>query len=287
MTHEPTTYPEPDERRRRLRYTLFFFGITLALVLLAVLLTRCAVKGRTTASVPRFSTLGLEIPAVADPEFLVVCDEGRYTLWYDTLYRQAAWTAHTLTRADVVAGNARRQNRFVVCRTARAKNWPCASDSDYTHSGYDRGHLVPSADRLGSQTENDATFRLSNIAPQSPRLNRVVWNNLESEVRRMTARFDTLWIVTGSELKPGLPRIGAGKVGVPERFFKVLLAKTGDQYQAIAFVVPNTEELKGSFWAYAVAVDEAEALSGHDFFPTLPDTLENRIESECRPDRWK
>jgi len=267
---------------------MLFFGITIALVLLAVLLTHCAVKTKTAESpVAVWATHGLEIPAVDNPEFLVLCHEGRYTFWYDTLYRQAHWAAHVLTRSDVESENAKRRNHFTVCPAAHSKGWAYARDRDYTNTGYDRGHLVPSADRVTSQVENDATFRLSNIAPQTPRLNRVLWNNLEAEVRRMAVRLDTLWIVTGGELKSGLKRIGTSGIGVPESFFKVLLAKREGYFMAVAFVVPNTEEISGTFWDYAMTVDKAEELLGIDFFPILPDDLEQRIEAYFHPEQWK
>lgn len=287
MNADPT-YPPQSERCRRLKYTILFFGITLVLVLLAVLLTRCAVKTKTAQSpVVALSTYGLEIPVVDDPEFLLVCEEGRYTLWYDTIYRQARWAAHVLTRSDVESENAKRRNNFTVCPAARSKGWAYARDRDYTNTGYDRGHLVPSADRVTSQAENDATFRLSNIAPQTARLNRVVWNNLEAEVRRMAGRLDTLWIVTGGELKPGLERIGTSGIGVPESFFKVLLARSEGRFMAVAFVIPNAEKIAGTFWDYAVTVDEAEELLGIDFFPILPDDLEQRVEAHFQPEQWK
>lgn len=275
------------------KYKLFFLGLAVGVILSIVLLTRCAVRGKVLEVPSRgapsavVSSEGLEIPRVDNPEFLIACPEGRYTLWYDTLYRQAAWVAHRLTRSDLQNTEAKRKNRFIVCAQVRAKGWPYAVDKDYSNSGYDRGHLVPSADRVVSQAENDATFRLSNIAPQTPRLNRVLWNNLESEVRRMAHRLDTLWVVTGGELKPGLERIGTNGVGVPERFFKVLLARKNNQYIAIGFVIPNTQQLNGTFWDYAVSVDEVEKLSGIDFFPNLPDALEKQVEAECRPERWK
>lgn len=272
---------------RRLKYTVLFLGITLALIFLAVLLTHCAVKTKTTESpVAVFTTNGLEMPAVDAPEFLIRCDEGRFTLWYDTLYRQAHWAAHVLTRSDVENENAKRRNNFTVCPAVRSKGWRYARDWDYTHTGYDRGHLVPSADRVTSQAENDATFRLSNIVPQTARLNRGIWNNLEAEIRRMAVQLDTLWIVTGGELKPGLKRIGTSGIGVPESFFKVLLAKNEGHFMAVAFVIPNTEDVSGIVWDYARTVDEAEELLGIDFFPTLPDDLEQRVEAHFRQEQW-
>ena len=255
-------------------------------VFLAVVLSRCSVKEHIPRS-PAASGYGLEIPRVDAPEFLVVCGQGRYALLYDTLYRQAAWVAYVLTRQDVEESDAGRRNRFVICPAIQDGGWPHASSSDYAGSGFDRGHLVPSADRMRTQAENDATFRMSNIAPQTPRLNRGQWSSLEEEVRRMAQRLDTLWIVTGSELKPGLARIGAHGIGVPERFFKVLLARRAGRYAAIGFVLPNAETLEGSFREYAVPVEAVEALTGIDFFPGLPDALEARVEAEYDSAWWE
>jgi endonuclease G len=230
---------------------------------------------------------GMEIPRIDNPEFLLVCEPGRYTLLYDTLYRQAAWAAYTLTRQDVENRQAEREDRFIICPAVREKGWSYATRADYTNSGYDRGHLVPSADRLQTQAGNDATFRMSNIAPQTPRLNRGQWNALEGEVRELAEQLDTLWIVTGGQLKAGLPRIGVNGVGVPERFFKVLLAKKGGGYQAIGFVIPNSEEIAGTFRDYAVSVEAVEELAGIDFFPNLPDAIEERVEIQCNLSEWE
>lgn len=255
------------------RYALILLGIGIAMVLLV----RCGVKMTVPSPKPLSA---LELPAMTGDKFRIVCEEGRYTLWYDTLYRQAAWAAHVLTRADVEADEAERKDYFSICEDVQARGWPYARHGDYTNTGYDRGHLVPSADRLGSQEENDATFRLSNIAPQTPHLNRVVWNALEQEIRELALRYDTLYVVTGGELKPGLPRIGEGRIGVPERFFKVILTRVGGGYRAVAWVIPNTEQIPGTFADYAVTVDEAEGVSGLDFFPALPDDVERRVEAQ-------
>lgn len=64
-----------------------------------------------------------------------------------------------------------------------ARGWPTAVDRDYAGSGFDRGHLLPSADRDDSRAENDATFYLSNVSPQYPKLNRNQWRLLEEQVR--------------------------------------------------------------------------------------------------------
>ena len=268
--------------RSRFRHGFFFFALMAALVLFAIF-----PDWKIPVSHDPYPVGALEIPRVSAPEFVIVCPEGRYTLLYDTLYRQPAWVAYTLTRGDVENRNATRRNRFTVCPAVQARRWPAAEEKDYRGSGYDRGHLVPSADRLGNQVENDATFRMSNIAPQANRLNLEPWNHLEIEIRRMAQRFDTLWIATGGVLKPGLRRIGRNGIGVPEHFYKVVLARRNGRYQSIGFLLPNSAEVSRSFWGYAVPVDSVRNITGIDFYPHLQVGPENRIGAECRPQDWK
>lgn len=263
----------------------------LVVLFVLILISRCAIPVKTgmSGAVAGGTTAveSLEMPRVEERQFVLDNTAGRYTIYYDTAYRQAAWVAYVLTRHDVETKGANRGNRFVTDVTVKDKGWPYSVDSDYAHSGYDRGHLVPSADRNDTRQENDATFLLSNISPQRPGLNRKIWNSLESEVRRMAEKFDTVYVVTGGELKPGLKRIGRNGVGVPERFFKVLLAKKGGEYMSVAFVIPNRDSFTGGCWDYAVSVNEAEELLGYDFFYNLPDSFEEKVEAEINIRDWR
>lgn len=228
----------------------------------------------------------LERPACRGTEFLLVHSDGRYALWYDTTYRQAAWVAYLLTRKDVRAPGVKRANRFRRDPEVLRKGWPSASDADYKGGPFDRGHLLPSADRRASFSENHTTFYFSNISPQYPALNRGVWKNLEEQVRRWADRFDSLYVVTGPELVAGLDRRPGG-VGVPRRYFKALLVCRNDRCEALAFLIPNAPELRADFMSYAMSVDELEAALGYDFFYRLPDSLENRVESRIDPSFWR
>ncbi|HIW20379.1 MAG TPA: DNA/RNA non-specific endonuclease [Candidatus Alistipes pullicola] len=237
----------------------------------------------TTVSVDRE---GLELPAIVDDEFVLRNKEGQYTLLYDTTYRQAAWVAYRLTRTELEAGSAKRSNSFRSDPQVLSHGWPAASDSDYKGSGYDRGHLLPSADRCGSSQENRATFLLSNISPQRPELNRGVWRLLEEQVRRWALQCDTLYIVTGSNLNGHLPRIRGG-VGVPEQFFKAILLCSDSECQAIAFLIPNEKQLSKDFFTYALSIDSLEDRLHMDLFPVLPDEVETRVESRANRPFWR
>ena len=78
--------------------------------------------------------------------------------------------------------------------------------------------------------------------------------------------------------------IGKNRVSVPDAFFKVVLCMTGEP-KAIGFIYKNGDgnRPKGD---YANSVDEVERITGIDFFPTLPDEIEDKVEATCNPDDW-
>ena len=247
---------------------------------------RQAERGARSGGLPETDPEILACPFFANDEFVVRCPEGRYTMLYDTAYRQAAWVAYLLTRRDVSGKGVKRSGVFKSDPEVIARGWPSAADRDYTGSGFDRGHLLPSADRDDTPQENGATFRLSNVSPQRPGLNRGTWRRLEERVRRWAARYDSLYIVTGGELTPSLRRIRGG-VGIPQRFFKTILVRDGGTFRAIAFLIPNTERPAGDCFRYAISVDSLERVLGMDFYSALPDSVEMRVEASFDRSFWR
>lgn len=161
---------------------------------------------------------------------------------------------------------------------------PCyqVTPRDYTRSGYDRGHIAPSADRDSSLEDNSATFFMSNMMPQSPSNNREVWRELENYERKLTTELgnEAVYIVAGPLGDAGT--IGNG-VTVPESTWKVILVASADgsPTETIAVNIPNNESVKHTSWRdYLTAVDEIEALTGYDFFEELPDGIEEVLESK-------
>jgi len=221
----------------------------------------------------------IHLPYIPDSTFYIYNPTGRYSVYYDTIHRQAAWVAYILTSGDVKSKNYSRKNKFIVDNLIVEKGWPYSTTHDYTKTGYDRGHLLPSADRTIDQKENDATFVMSNISPQHPTLNRKIWNALEQDIRKIALKYDSLYIVTGPDLNLVMERIGKNEVSVTERFFKTLLVKCDGEYHTVSFVIPNNSDISGTHWDYICTVREAEQLLGYDFFHNLLVSLQEKIET--------
>lgn len=201
-----------------------------------------------------------------------IINHNGYSLDYNFIHKQANWVYYTLTSSDLEKV-AKRKNKF---KENPKINLNQATLKDYKKSGYDRGHLCPSADRISNQEYNNQTFYLSNMSPQKPQFNRDIWKNIEIEVRKNTWQSDTLFIVTGGILTENLPIIGSG-VSVPEWFYKIIFVK--DKAKMIAYLIRN-DRSKANTSSFIITVDKIEQITGIDFFHQLPDELENKLESQ-------
>ena len=129
------------------------------------------------------------------------------------------------------------------------------------------------------------SFYFSNICPQNRNLNAGVWKSLEEQVRALATQKGSIYLVCGPIVSEQSKTIGHNKVAVPDAFFKVMLQYDEGEWSAIAFVFANTSGGK-PLSTYAMTVEEAQTLSGIDFFPALPDSIEQKVESQVDFSRW-
>jgi endonuclease G len=138
------------------------------------------------------------------------------------------------------------------------------------------------------------TFLLSNMSPQTPKLNRDIWRILEEQIRNMVLTGGEAWIFTGNAfLSPDShfvnpsEFIGPDSIAVPTHCFKAVLYKDNSgKYTAYAFLIPNQREtIPGTPADYLISVDKLEKITNYDFFYKLDDSLENRIEGAV-PSVW-
>lgn len=204
-----------------------------------------------------------------------------YTLSYRDQYKDAEWVAYPLLAYETTGDADRKYEQFKPDPTVANGT---ALPSDYTRSGYDRGHLAPAGDFKYSQRMMRETFFMSNITPQAPQFNRGIWKELEEQVRDWAIRDKGIYVITGTVLKPGLPTIGkTTEVSVPAKFYKVILYCNKPNIRMIGFLL-NNESSANALPDFVVPVDLIEQLTGIDFFPKIPDDLERKLESKGRAD---
>ena len=207
-----------------------------------------------------------------------------YTLSYAEEYEQAEWVAYKLTKKELSEPWLARNDDF---RPDPNVPTGSATPDDYRNSGYDRGHLVPVADRAFNEAAMSETFYMSNMSPQARNFNGGIWRELEEQARYWAKRNTELYVVSGPvfSLEPK-SYIGENEVAVPQAYFKVLLDIHEPQSKGIGFVIPN-EVSYDPLFDYAVSIDDVEELTGFDFFGELiPAELEGEVEAEVNIDLW-
>lgn len=243
-----------------------------------------------------------ELPAIVETEGMAFFSHDmvfggktvrNYSFWYDLENRVALWVAYPLVRGHISG-------------SSRTDKWgydplvPHIYQGEVSNSyaGYDRGHQIPSKDRLCTAEANEQTFYFTNITPQNKNFNQGIWEKLESLVRDQLSDCDTMFVVTGCVLSTEEdPTIVYAKdtqgknVAVPQCYYKVLLRyKAGAAnggYSGIGFWLENrnygSEELGRS---HAYSIDAIEYLTGFDFFVNLKDEYEKEAEAKFDASAW-
>jgi endonuclease G len=163
----------------------------------------------------------------------------------------------------------------------------------YRGSGYDHGHICPSADRQRAVEANYQTFFMTNMQPQRNVFNAGLWSKMEEKVRAWGNLCDTLYICKGGTIDSqnnilGYIGSGANKIPVPKYFFMALFSKKGTTLKALGFWVEhrNEDHKDDNLKNYAVSIDELEEKTGIDFFCNLPDNTENTVEATLNLSDW-
>jgi endonuclease G len=221
-------------------------------------------------------------------------DKPQFAISYNRDLGRPNWVSWHLSASWL--GSAARQNDFRADTTLPA-GWYQVQATDYSGSGFDRGHHCPSADRTSTVADNSATFLMSNMMPQSPDNNQGPWEALESYCRTLESQGNELYIIAGGSGSGGSGSNGgttftvaSGHVGVPSQTWKVILvlpdlsgndvARVTTSTRTIAIIMPNTQGIRTNDWrTYRVSVDQVEGLTGYDFFSNVPTATQSVIEA--------
>jgi len=222
-----------------------------------------------------------------------------YSVEWDCDKRSQRWSCYQMYAANRV----QRTKRYYPDQSKGELQYPfdpkLPADSYFSYdpfwgSGYDHGHICPSADRLYSVAANVQTFYLTNMQPQYKDFNAGLWGNMENKLRSWISTGskseDTLYVCKGGTIDevsseggvkdPILRKLSSGLI-VPRYFFMALLRKSKTGYKALAFWAENLNEDHSNdpLGNYVINIRELERRTGIDFFCNLPDAVEEDVEN--------
>jgi endonuclease G len=221
-------------------------------------------------------------------------DKPQYAVGYSRDLGRPNWVSWHLS--SVWLGSTPRQDDFRNDTTLPA-GWYQVLATDYSGSGFDRGHHCPSADRTLTVADNSSTFLMSNMMPQAPDNNQGPWAALETYCRTLVSQGNEVYIVTGGSGSGGTgsnggvtTTVAAGHVAVPSQTWKVILVlpdaggndvvRVTTATRTIAVIMPNAQGIRTNTWqSFRVSVDQVEQLTGYDFFSNVPVATQSVIEA--------
>jgi len=189
-------------------------------------------------------------------------------------------------------GTAPRQDDFRA-DTSLPAGWYRVQNTDYTGSGFDRGHNTPSADRTRTVADNSATFLMTNMIPQAPANNQQTWANLENYCRTLVNNGSELYIIMGNYGTGGTGSNGSqntianGHVTIPSHIWKVIVvlpqgendaARVQASTRVIAVDTPNIDTISTSWGTYRTSVNTIELATGYNLLSVLPTAVQQAIE---------
>lgn len=223
-----------------------------------------------------------------------------YTMLYDEDLYAALWVAYPLCASHTSSGREESwgYDPYVPSESQTNVNkgyGVSEPTANYPKNFYARGHQIPNADRSGVPEMMAQTYYSTNMTPQIQNgFNGGIWAKLEEAVRMEIPQGDTLYVVTGAvfekhgvdeEVKEIVNRNDSKTLPVPNYYWKALLKvrrENGEVTEAstIGFWLPH-DDLKGRTYPdYAVSVDQIEAWTGFNLFPSIPDSMESSAESQ-------
>ncbi|MBS0662604.1 MAG: immunoglobulin domain-containing protein [Verrucomicrobia bacterium] len=214
----------------------------------------------------------------------------QYAMDYSDANGEPNWVSWDLTIDDV--GSSGRSN-FIQDTTLPAGFYQVLT-TDYSGSGYDRGHMCPSADRTVTVADNQIVFYMSNMIPQAPDNNQGVWANFESYCRSLASAGNEVLITCGPSSFSG-SRLPSGAAAIPGYVWKIVVVVPNGPGMAIdrittgtrviAVKIPNIAGVRSDPWQnYITTVAQIEADTGFTFFTNLPpavaSVLRNVVDSD-------
>lgn len=199
-----------------------------------------------------------------------------FSVMHSGISKTPLWSAEYLT-ASAIDADIPRKNKFHE-ETQLPIN-ERAQLNEYAKSGYDRGHMSPSAD-MPTESSQSESFSLANMVPQDHNHNTGIWSNIESATRYLAKKEGSLYIITGPIFKGNIKAIGNG-VLVPTMIYKVIYSPK--QQKAATYLTNNAPGREYQ----VISIKELEALTGINFFPKMSEEKKQQLLSLPEPKEMK
>lgn len=182
-----------------------------------------------------------------------------FAIMHSGISRTPLWSAEHLTR-EGLRSKSKRSNDF---HAEEQLNVDERSElDDYSRSGYDRGHMAPSADMPTKLAQHEC-FTLANMVPQNQNNNRGIWSSIENSTRHLTKFKGELYVITGPLfIGSGIQRI-KGRILIPTKIYKAIYDPFSGQ--GAAYMVNN---VPGNDYE-VISIAQLEQMSGIRFFPQM------------------
>jgi endonuclease G, mitochondrial len=216
---------------------------------------------------------------------------------YNATRGQANWVSWDLTAGDATGPGVRKDIYYTD--TSLPAGFYRVTDNDYSGSGWSRGHMCPSADRIDTQADNDMLFILSNLIPQAGHMNSGVWDQFENYCRDQADAGHEVLITCGPSQFTGAT-IASGHLAISGYNWKIVVVVPSVSTNAlnlidystrvIAVDIPNSDSnsVPSTPWAnFVVSVNQLQAETGFTFFTALPPNvaavLRSKVDGQTPP----
>ena len=217
--------------------------------------------------------------------FLLQC--AQYAFDYSDNNGEPNWVSWDLTAGDI--GSSGRSGSFFT-DTRLPSTFFHVTTSNYTGSGFDRGHMCPSADRTDTVAHNNVVFFMSNILPQTADNNQGPWERFETYCRTLSQSGFEVLITSGPSTFSGR-FIPSGAAAIPGYTWKVAVvvplgsgtavSRITSSTRVIALKVPNIAGIRSNPWQnYLTSTNAIQTATGYTFFRTLPASVATALRAK-------
>jgi endonuclease G, mitochondrial len=271
-----------------------YFIVLFLLLLLALQFISCSSSSEVVQPVIEINpynyiksihtTLGVPYDTDTTNDYIIV--RPQYVLSYNKFKNVPNWVSWELD-TSWIGGVSRYDGNFIT-DTSLPSGFYRVTHSDYTNSGYDRGHMCPSYERTNNVVNNKATFILSNIIPQLSDLNSGVWQKFEQYYQNIcTDQHKQMFVISGGIYHS--TNMIKNLVAIPDSCFKIVvilekgqvLNDVNENTQIVAVNMPNITGVRSDDWIkYKTTIRKLELSTGYKFLSNVPQNIRETIENK-------